>query len=107
MATITNPGAQSALSGYPKQITITGTLASQPPITWSLQTPPSGVSIAPASDTTAVLTVNRECQGNAPLVLSVTVLADEDGEDQSTATFPVTVTPRPTSPAVLAAAGAL
>lgn len=107
MATIPNPGAQTALSGYPKQVVITGELAGQPPITWSLDTPPAGVTIAPATDTTALLTINRECTTNAPLVLSVTILADEDGEVQASRTITVTVSPRPTSPAVLAAAGAL
>jgi hypothetical protein len=107
MATVQAVSAQTALSGYPKQITVTCTITNQPPITWSLVTPPSGVTITQLSDTSAIVTVNRQLTSLTPVVLSITVAADEDGEDQSTATFSCTVSPRPTSPAVLQVAGVL
>lgn len=107
MATVQAVPAQTALSGFPKQITVTCTVTNQPPITWSLVTPPSGVTITTLSDTSAVVTVNRELTSLTPVVLSITVAADEGGEDQSSTTFNCTVSPRPTSPAVLQVAGVL
>lgn len=107
MAVANAVAAQTALSGYPKQIAVTCTVTNQPPITWSLVTPPPGVTLSTLSDTAAVITVNRELTSTEPVVLSITVAVDEDGEDQSTATFSCTVMPRPTSPAVLHAAGVM